>query len=53
MKIFQNNYSNNFDLETLAISLGLANKVDIIRVHKPVEHQEALLAYKHLENQFV
>lgn len=44
LKMFGN--GNNFDFETLAISLKLSNKVDILRVHTPVEHQNALLAYK-------
>jgi 2-amino-4-hydroxy-6-hydroxymethyldihydropteridine diphosphokinase/dihydropteroate synthase len=34
------------DIETTALSLKLANKVDIFRVHTPIEHQNALLAYK-------
>jgi 2-amino-4-hydroxy-6-hydroxymethyldihydropteridine diphosphokinase/dihydropteroate synthase len=32
--------------DTLAVSLAIANKVDILRVHTPVEHQNALLAYR-------
>ena len=34
------------DADTLAISLALASKVDILRVHTPIEHQNALLAYR-------
>jgi 2-amino-4-hydroxy-6-hydroxymethyldihydropteridine diphosphokinase/dihydropteroate synthase len=33
------------DADTLAVSLTIANKVDVLRVHTPVEHQNALLAY--------
>lgn len=52
MKIFNNDIETP-DFETLAISLKLANKVDILRVHTPIEHQNALLAYQSLNNQFV
>ena len=51
-KMLQNN-SENLDIETMAITLGLAKNVDILRVHKPIENQQALLSYKHLENQWV
>ena len=33
------------DADTLAISLALAPKVDVLRVHTPIEHQNAFLAY--------
>ena len=52
MKIFNNNVKT-VDAETLAISLGLANEVDILRVHTPIEHQNALLAHRSINNQFV
>lgn len=41
------------DVETIAISLKIANKVDILRVHTPIEHQNALLAYRNLNNQYI
>jgi 2-amino-4-hydroxy-6-hydroxymethyldihydropteridine diphosphokinase/dihydropteroate synthase len=34
------------DADTLAVSLAIADKVDVLRVHTPVEHQNALLAYR-------
>ncbi len=52
LKMFDNNIKTN-DAETLAISLKIANKVDIIRVHTPIEHQNALLAERSLNNQYV
>ncbi len=52
MKIFNNDVKTP-DAETLAISLGLSNEVDILRVHTPIEHQNALLAYRSINNQFV
>lgn len=52
MKIF-NNEVKTLDSETLAISLKLSNQVDILRVHTPIEHQNALLAYRSMDNQFV
>lgn len=52
MKIFNNDIETR-DFETLALSLGLSNKVDILRVHTPIEHQNALLAYKSIDNQFI
>lgn len=54
-KSFINHIISNqklIDENTLACSLKLANKVDILRVHKPVDSQKALLMYKHLDNQF-
>ncbi|MCY4227319.1 MAG: dihydropteroate synthase [Gammaproteobacteria bacterium] len=35
------------DLETLGISLALSGNVDIFRVHDPVSHKRAYLAYRH------
>lgn len=40
------------DENTIACSLKLSNKLDILRVHKPIDNQKALLMYKHLDNQF-
>jgi hypothetical protein len=37
------------DADTLAISLALAPKVDILRVHTPIEHQNAFLAYRSIK----
>ena len=51
-KMLQNN-TDNFDIETIALTLGLAHNVDILRVHKPIENQNALLAFEHLNNQIV
>ena len=34
------------DADSLAISIALAQNVDILRVHTPIEHQNALLAYR-------
>jgi 2-amino-4-hydroxy-6-hydroxymethyldihydropteridine diphosphokinase/dihydropteroate synthase len=34
------------DADTLAVSLAIADKADILHVHTPVEHQNALLAYR-------
>ena len=55
-KSFMNIFNENKDFrdfETIAMSMGLANKVDILRVHTPIEHQIALQAFSHLNNQFV
>ncbi|MBR2141003.1 MAG: dihydropteroate synthase [Rickettsiales bacterium] len=53
MSVFTEAIPINRDIETIAISMKLANKVDIIRVHTPVEHKRALLAQEHINNQFV
>jgi 2-amino-4-hydroxy-6-hydroxymethyldihydropteridine diphosphokinase/dihydropteroate synthase len=53
MGIFTEAEANQRDIETLAISLKLARNVDILRVHTPVEHNDALLAYDHINNQFI
>ena len=53
LKMLQNNNVNNFDVETMALSLGIADKVDILRVHKPIENQNALLTFRHLNNQII
>jgi dihydropteroate synthase len=52
MDIFTGEAAGQRDLETIALSLGLAKDVDILRVHSPIEHQRALLASGHLNNQF-
>lgn len=53
MKVFSNVSTAERDVETLAISMKIANKVDILRVHAPLEHKRALLAVDHVNNQFV
>lgn len=51
LQIFCSNPPHKRDSETLAASLQLANRgVDMIRVHTPVEHQRAWLAWMHLQN---
>ena len=52
MKIFTDKPPIQKDTETLGISIKIAEKTDILRVHTPLEHKEALLAAAHLENQF-
>lgn len=52
MKAFTDRPAANRNTETLAISLKIANDVDILRVHTPLEHRRALLAAAHMENQF-
>jgi 2-amino-4-hydroxy-6-hydroxymethyldihydropteridine diphosphokinase/dihydropteroate synthase len=51
MKIFTNNSAR--DVETLGISSKIYSKVDILRVHTPLEHQKIILAEEHLNNQFI
>lgn len=53
MKIFTKTEAANRDFETMAMSIKIAKNVDILRVHTPLEHKKALLAYNHLENQFI
>ena len=53
MKVFSNVSTAERDVETIAISMKIANKVDILRVHTPLEHKRALLAIDHINNQFV
>lgn len=53
MNVFTNKNFNERDFQTLGISLGLCKNVDILRVHKAVEHKEAILAMSHLQNQFI
>ncbi|MDR3079293.1 MAG: dihydropteroate synthase [Rickettsiales bacterium] len=53
MDIFTGEAAGQRDLETIALSLGLAKDVDILRVHSPLEHRRALLASGHLANQFI
>jgi 2-amino-4-hydroxy-6-hydroxymethyldihydropteridine diphosphokinase/dihydropteroate synthase len=45
MKAFENT-TPTLDANTLAISLKIAHKVDIFRVHTPIEHQNVLLAFR-------
>lgn len=52
MNVFTNKTPDQKDTETIGISIKIAEKTDILRVHAPVEHKEALLAAAHLENQF-
>lgn len=52
MKVFTPKPPAQKDVETLAISLKIADGTDILRVHTPIEHMEALLAAAHTENQF-
>ncbi|MCY4218887.1 MAG: dihydropteroate synthase [Gammaproteobacteria bacterium] len=40
--------AQNRDLETLGISLALSGNVDIFRVHDPISHMRAHLAYRHV-----
>ena len=52
----RNKINENFktpDVDTLAISLKIADKVDILRVHTPIEHQNALLVERSLNNQYI
>lgn len=51
MKVFSNEEQR--DIETLAISTAIQHKVDILRVHTPIEHQRAILSYQHLNKQFI
>ncbi|MDR2078026.1 MAG: dihydropteroate synthase [Rickettsiales bacterium] len=53
MGIFSGNSPKLRDFETLAMSMKLAKDVDILRVHSPIEHMQALLAQGHLNCQFV
>lgn len=53
MGAFSNVSTAERDIETLAISMKIANKVDILRVHTPIEHKRALLAMNHTNSQFV
>ena len=53
MKVFSNVSTAERDVETIAISIKIADKVDILRVHTPLEHKRASLAVGHLSNQFV
>ena len=52
MKIFTSKQPVQRDIETIALSLKIAKNVDILRVHTPIEHKEALIAAAHTENQF-
>ena len=47
MKEFSSEVQNR-DIETLGISLALSDNVDIFRVHDPVLHKRAHLAYRHV-----
>jgi dihydropteroate synthase len=52
MKIFTPKAPEQKDLETISISLKIAKEIDILRVHTPIEHKEALIAAAHTKNQF-
>ena len=52
LKVFNENFKTP-DVDTLAISLKIADKVDILRVHTPIEHQNALLVERSLNNQYI
>lgn len=52
MSVFTQKSAAERDAETLALSVGLASNVDLLRVHTPVEHLRALSAVSHLNNQF-
>ena len=52
MNVFTNKNPVQKDTETIGISMKIAEKTDILRVHAPLEHKDALLAKAHLENQF-
>ena len=45
IKKYDEDASEKRDFESLGITLSIANKVDIIRTHTPLESQEALLIY--------
>ena len=54
IKVFNNDEKAiNRDIESIAISMQIAQNVDIIRTHAPLEHQRALIAKDHCYNQFV
>jgi 2-amino-4-hydroxy-6-hydroxymethyldihydropteridine diphosphokinase/dihydropteroate synthase len=48
MKAFLENEATA-DADTIGVSLALSGKVDVLRVHTPIEHQNALLAYKEVK----
>lgn len=52
MKTFTTKAPAQKDIETIAVSLKIAKDTDILRVHTPIEHKEALIAAAHTENQF-
>jgi len=52
MKIFTSKAPAQKDIETIALSLKIAKDTDILRVHTPIEHKEALIAAAHTKNQF-
>lgn len=53
MNIFSNSEPIDRDPETIAISIKVSKNVDILRVHSPIEHMNALIAYNHMTNQYV
>lgn len=53
MKIFSDSEPIDRDPETIAISIKISKNVDILRVHSPIEHMNALLAYNHMADQYV
>ncbi|MCQ2965302.1 MAG: dihydropteroate synthase [Alphaproteobacteria bacterium] len=52
METFSSKKPEKRDLETIAISLSICDKIDVLRVHSPIEHQQALKASNHMFNQF-
>ena len=52
MKTFTAKAPAQKDIETIALSLKIAKDTDILRVHTPIEHKEAMIAAAHTENQF-
>lgn len=53
LKMFNDKKPEERDFETIAISMGIAENVDIIRVHTPIQHMSSHLACSHIHNQFV
>jgi len=52
MRVFTAANAPDRNEETLAMSVAMADKVDLLRVHTPVEHLRAIVAAGHLCNQF-
>lgn len=48
IKKFYKNSKENYDFESMGITLKIADKVDIIRTHRPIESQNAMLFYKNV-----
>lgn len=53
LKMFNGEKPEERDFETIAISMGISENVDIIRVHTPIQHMSSYLAYSHIYNQFI